>query len=228
MIRVRGRRHGRRRPCRRGAGRVPTGRDRPGRRHAHTRQRRRARPRVRHHRGNRQRARRSGLGGRSGEGRWDVRLAEGIRVDPSRFQRNFYATSSCGVCGKASIDAIRVAGSVPPHGPVVTPDVLLGLPGRLIERAACFSLDRRDPRRRRIRAGRDPGGGAGGRGGTMRWTSWSVISPRPAGRSTSSACWSRAGSRSRSCRRQRWPGSHWSAGSRQLPASPSTSLKNST
>jgi FdhD protein len=73
-----------------------------------------------------------------GEGRWDVRLAEGITVDPTRFQRNFYATSSCGVCGKASIDAIRVAGSVPPHGPVVTPDVLLGLPGRLIEQQHAF------------------------------------------------------------------------------------------
>jgi len=73
-----------------------------------------------------------------GEGRWDIHLAEGITVDPSRFQRNFYATSSCGVCGKASIDAIRVAGSVPPHGPVVTPDVLLGLPERLIEQQHAF------------------------------------------------------------------------------------------
>ena len=73
-----------------------------------------------------------------GEGRWDVRLAEGISVDPSRFQRNFYATSSCGVCGKASIDAIRVAGSVPPDGPEVTPDVLLGLPRGLIEEQPAF------------------------------------------------------------------------------------------
>lgn len=73
-----------------------------------------------------------------GEGRWDVRLAEGVRVDPSRFQRNFYATSSCGVCGKASIDAIRVAGSVPPAGPEVTREILLGLPGRLIADQPAF------------------------------------------------------------------------------------------
>jgi FdhD protein len=73
-----------------------------------------------------------------GEGRWEIRLAEGVSVDASRFQRNFYATSSCGVCGKASIDAIRVAGAVPPHGPVVSRDILLGLPGRLLARQDAF------------------------------------------------------------------------------------------
>ena len=73
-----------------------------------------------------------------GEGRWEVRLAQGLSVDPARFQRNFHATSSCGVCGKASIDAIRVAGAVPPHGPVVGADVLLGLPGRLLAQQHAF------------------------------------------------------------------------------------------
>ena len=73
-----------------------------------------------------------------GEGRWDIRLADGVRVDPGKFQRNFYATSSCGVCGKASIDAIRVAGSVPPDGPEVTSDVLLELPRRLVLEQPAF------------------------------------------------------------------------------------------
>jgi FdhD protein len=73
-----------------------------------------------------------------GEGRWDVRLTGAVKVDPKQFQRNFYATSSCGVCGKASIDAIRVAGSAPPPGPKVTGETLLMLPARLLERQTAF------------------------------------------------------------------------------------------
>jgi FdhD protein len=38
-----------------------------------------------------------------------VALREGVSVDWQRLQRHFYATSSCGVCGKTSIDALRVA-----------------------------------------------------------------------------------------------------------------------
>lgn len=73
-----------------------------------------------------------------GEGRWSIRLAEGHSVDPGRFQRNLYATSSCGVCGKASIDAIRVAGAVPPPAPLVTAGTLLSLPPKLLERQSAF------------------------------------------------------------------------------------------
>jgi FdhD protein len=75
-----------------------------------------------------------------GEGRWDLRLTGSVRVDPGRFQRNLYATSSCGVCGKASIDAIRVAGASPPAGPMVTPEVLLSLPDRLLDEQEAFRL----------------------------------------------------------------------------------------
>jgi len=73
-----------------------------------------------------------------GEGRWDLVTGDGVDVDPAQFQRNFYSTSSCGVCGKASIDAIRITGARPPEGPVVSSDVIVSLPSRLLERQAAF------------------------------------------------------------------------------------------
>lgn len=62
------------------------------------------------------------------ENRCELRLADGITVDPARFQRNFYSTSSCGVCGKASIDAVRVsAGPLNPDFRMAA-ETLAGLP----------------------------------------------------------------------------------------------------
>lgn len=73
-----------------------------------------------------------------GEGRWDLVTADGIEIDPAQFQRNFYSTSSCGVCGKASIDAIRVAGARPPEGPIVDAKLVLSMPAQLLEHQAAF------------------------------------------------------------------------------------------
>src|SRR5690606_35383114 len=42
----------------------------------------------------------------------DVALAGGVAPPATDLARNFYTTSSCGVCGKASIDAVA---TVPPH-----------------------------------------------------------------------------------------------------------------
>ncbi len=63
--------------------------------------------------------------------RWELDLAAGVHVDPEQFRRNLYTTSSCGVCGKASIDAVRVAAPPVPEGPVVDAGVLLSLPAKM-------------------------------------------------------------------------------------------------
>ncbi|HXY73621.1 MAG TPA: formate dehydrogenase accessory sulfurtransferase FdhD [Actinomycetota bacterium] len=51
--------------------------------------------------------------------------------DPGTFKRNFYATSSCGVCGKASIDQVQVSCAPLAPGPVLGASVLSRLPDEL-------------------------------------------------------------------------------------------------
>jgi FdhD protein len=63
----------------------------------------------------------------------DVTLAEGVAPPETGVERNFYTTSSCGVCGKGSLDAIRLRTQ---HSPVadtvvVTSATLSGLPDTL-------------------------------------------------------------------------------------------------
>ncbi|UJA21811.1 formate dehydrogenase accessory sulfurtransferase FdhD [Thermoleophilia bacterium SCSIO 60948] len=45
--------------------------------------------------------------------------------------RSFYATSSCGVCGKGAIEEVTVAAAPAPRGPVVERALLADLPERL-------------------------------------------------------------------------------------------------
>jgi FdhD protein len=69
----------------------------------------------------------------------DVTLHAGRHVDVTRLQRHFYAASSCGVCGKASICAVRVSGISRPGDDLhVSPDLLTRLPGVLREVQAVF------------------------------------------------------------------------------------------
>jgi len=51
--------------------------------------------------------------------------------DPAVLQRHFYATSSCGICGKASLEQIAVHCSPVAPGPVVARSVLIDLPTTL-------------------------------------------------------------------------------------------------
>ncbi len=68
----------------------------------------------------------------SAEGdRYDIILADGVRVDPEQFRRNMFTSSSCGVCGKASIDAVRVTARTLPEGPVLDTELLRSLPAAM-------------------------------------------------------------------------------------------------
>jgi FdhD protein len=51
--------------------------------------------------------------------------------DATRMQRDVFASSSCGVCGKASIDRLLVACEHVSEGPVVTREIITALPDRL-------------------------------------------------------------------------------------------------
>ncbi|MEA2313278.1 MAG: FdhD protein [Solirubrobacteraceae bacterium] len=58
--------------------------------------------------------------------------------DPADLRRNFYATSSCGICGKAALDDIEVHCAPVGAGPSVTADVLSGLPDKLRSKQKIF------------------------------------------------------------------------------------------
>jgi FdhD protein len=67
---------------------------------------------------------------RPGESSVTVTLAPGIEVDAARFQRSMFVSSSCGVCGKASIENVRLLAR-PPGAYAVTRGTLAGLTGAL-------------------------------------------------------------------------------------------------
>lgn len=48
--------------------------------------------------------------------------------DAGSLERNFYATSSCGICGKASIDQVEVRTEPVAQGPIVDPGLIERLP----------------------------------------------------------------------------------------------------
>ncbi|MFD0369137.1 formate dehydrogenase accessory sulfurtransferase FdhD [Streptomyces sp. NPDC059071] len=73
----------------------------------------------------------------------DVQLAPGVAVPDITLERNVYTTSSCGLCGKASLDAVRTTARFPiaDNPPLrLTPGLLAALPERL--RAAQRVFDR--------------------------------------------------------------------------------------
>ena len=69
----------------------------------------------------------------------NVELRAGLKPDLGSLERHFYTTSACGVCGKASLDALRLRGyAAVPTGPVIAPAILCGLAKKLRAAQAIF------------------------------------------------------------------------------------------
>src|SRR5712692_4388584 len=68
-----------------------------------------------------------------------IELQPGTTLPLEAARRNFFAASSCGICGKASIDSVRVRG-IPPPNPDrrFDPELLCKLPETLRAEQALF------------------------------------------------------------------------------------------
>ena len=62
-----------------------------------------------------------------------ARLSSDLPIDLQQLDRHFYTTSSCGVCGKTSIEAVKTAVvcTVNPQKMDITPDIIYSLPETL-------------------------------------------------------------------------------------------------
>ncbi|MGI8691202.1 MAG: formate dehydrogenase accessory sulfurtransferase FdhD [Thermomicrobiales bacterium] len=62
----------------------------------------------------------------------NVELRAGTLPDLAALERHFMTTSACGVCGKASLDALHLRGQIAvPPGPAVSATLITSLPDRL-------------------------------------------------------------------------------------------------
>lgn len=72
----------------------------------------------------------------------EIELRTGLLPAISTLERNFYVTSSCGICGKASIDAVRTKlpqkEGIPLDSPVIELKGLLSLPARVRQAQEVF------------------------------------------------------------------------------------------
>jgi FdhD protein len=77
--------------------------------------------------------------GESAENVLDVLLAPGAAIDLGRLSRHLFTSSSCGICSKASIEAVRA--QFPPIAVPLSParNVLVGLPGTLAAAQEAFA-----------------------------------------------------------------------------------------
>ena len=70
----------------------------------------------------------------------NVALREGLLPDLQPLERHFFTTSACGVCGKASIEALQIRGCpVIPTGMEVTAETIYSLPDKLRSAQGIFT-----------------------------------------------------------------------------------------
>lgn len=74
----------------------------------------------------------------TGENHALIFLAEGVTVDYERLTRHLFSASSCGLCGKATIEAITSVHEPVPDGPLFSGSALLGAPAGLRAAQATF------------------------------------------------------------------------------------------
>lgn len=68
-----------------------------------------------------------------------VKVSPDVALDLGKTRRNFFAASSCGICGKASIDAVRARGVKPPNRDFhVSADVICAMPEKLRSKQQIF------------------------------------------------------------------------------------------
>lgn len=71
----------------------------------------------------------------------EVSLRPEVSFDPGRLNRHFYTASSCGVCGKASLEMVRMVSCYfpEPGKPRVSPETMVTLPELLRQNQSLFS-----------------------------------------------------------------------------------------
>src|SRR5262249_688906 len=74
-----------------------------------------------------------------------VQVVLRVPVDLARLRRNFYASSSCGVCGKATLAGAMACAAPLPPGPTLAASVLYALPARLRAAPDASPATRRRP-----------------------------------------------------------------------------------
>ncbi|HBE17202.1 MAG TPA: formate dehydrogenase accessory sulfurtransferase FdhD [Cyanobacteria bacterium UBA11149] len=70
----------------------------------------------------------------------NVQLRDGLNPDLPSLTRHFFTTSACGVCGKASLEALELRGCAVISGGIkITPEIIYSLPEKLRSQQRVFS-----------------------------------------------------------------------------------------